>query len=78
MKGQLLKRLEALETQYKEEPLIVLARTDSGKEIEITMRECLEREDTEFLRVIGGNDLKDLDLFLKAMREDAEHQEGKI
>lgn len=52
----------------------MLASTDSGEEIKITMRECLEREDTHFIKVIGGANLQDLDLFLKAMREEAFRQ----
>lgn len=74
MKASLLKRLEDLEAQYKQDPLIVLARTDHGEEVKITMRECLEREDTHFIKVIAGANLEDLDLFLKAMREEAERQ----
>ena len=74
MKASLLKRLEEIERQYKQDPLIVLASTDSGEEIKITMRECLEREDTHFIKVIGGASLEDLDLFLKAMREEAFRQ----
>lgn len=74
MKASLLKRLEDLEARYKQDPLIVLARTDHGEEIKITMRECLEREDTHFIKVIAGANLEDLDLFLRAMREEAERQ----
>ena len=74
MKASLLKRLEDLEARYKQDPLIVLARTDHGEEVKITMRECLEREDTHFIKVISGANLEDLDLFLKAMREEAERQ----
>lgn len=73
-KGNILQRLEDLEARYKQKPLIVLASTDSGEEIRITMRECLEREDTHFIKVIAGANLEDLDLFLKAMREEAERQ----
>ena len=75
MKASLLKRLEDLEAQYKQDPLIVLAEVD-GKEdpVKITMRECLEREDTHFIKVIGGSSLEDLDLFLKAMKEEAFRQ----
>ena len=75
MKASLLKRLEDLEAQYKQDPLIVLAEVD-GKEdpVKITMRECLEREDTHFIKVIGGSSLEDLDLLLKAMKEEAFRQ----
>lgn len=71
MKADILKRLEDLERQYKQDPLIVLASTDSGEEVKITMRECLERTDTHFIKVIGGGSLEDLDLFLKEMKEEA-------
>lgn len=71
MNANLLKRLETIEAQYKQNPLIVLASTDSGEVIKISMRECLERENTHFIKVINGSSLKDLDLFLKAMKEDA-------
>lgn len=74
MKGSILKRLEDLEARYKQDPLIVLASTDSGEEVKITMRECLEREDTHFIKVISGANLEDLDLFLKAMKEEAFRQ----
>jgi len=74
MKASLLKRLEDLEARYKQDPLIVLARTDHGEEVKITMRECLEREDTHFIKVISGANLEDLDLFLKAMKEEAFRQ----
>lgn len=74
MKASLLKRLEDLEARYKQDPLIVLASTDSGEEVKITMRECLEREDTHFIKVISGANLEDLDLFLKAMKEEAFRQ----
>ena len=74
MKGTILKRLEDLERLYKQDPLMVLARTDSGEEIKITMRECLEREDTQFMKVIAGSSLQDLDLLLKATHEEAERQ----
>lgn len=74
MKGTVLKRLESLETHYKQDPLIVLARTASSEEIKITMRECLERKDTRFIRVIAGSSLEDLDLFLKAIEQEAQRQ----
>ena len=74
MKGSILKRLEDLEARYKQDPLIVLASTDSGEEVKITMRECLERKDTHFIKVIAGANLEDLDLFLKAMKEEAFRQ----
>ena len=74
MKASLLKRLEDMEARYKQDPLIVLASTDSGEEVKITMRECLEREDTHFIKVIAGAGLEDLDLFIRAMKEEAFRQ----
>lgn len=74
MKAGLLKRLEDIERRYKQDPLIVLARTASGEEIKITMRECLERKDTSFIRVIAGSSLEDLDLFLKVIEQEAQRQ----
>lgn len=75
MKASLLKRLEDIERQYKQDPLIVLAEVDGKEEpVKMTMRECLEREDTHFIKVIAGANLEDLDLFLKAMKEEAFRQ----
>ena len=78
MKASLLKRLEDLEARYKQNPLMVLASTDSGEEVKMPMRELLGREDAQFIKVIAGSSLEDLDLFLKAIGEDARrHCEGK-
>lgn len=74
LKGSILKRLEELEARYKQDPLIVLAGTDSGERIKITMRECLEREDTHFIKVIAGSSLKDLDLLLRQIAEDCRRE----
>lgn len=71
MKESIVKRLEKIEELYRDDPLIVLAITDSGEEIKIPMRECLERDDVEFKKVIGGSSLKDLDALLQANREAA-------
>lgn len=69
MKGNVLKRLGDIERRYKQNPLIVLASTDSGEEVKITMRECLERTDTHFIKVIAGSSLQDLDAYLKHIEE---------
>ncbi len=74
MKASLLKRLEGLEARYKQDPLIVLASMDSGEEVKITMRECLEREDAHFIKVIAGSSLEDLDLLSKAIKEEATNE----
>ena len=71
MRGTILSRLAVLEARYNLDPLIVLASTDSGEEIKITMRECIEREDTHFLRVVSGSCLEDLDAFLRTLEVEA-------
>lgn len=71
MKASILKRLEDIEAQYKQDPLIVLASTDSGEQIKISMRECLERKDTHFIKVIAGSSLEDLDALLKTIEAEA-------
>lgn len=76
MNTSVLKRLDEIEKKYKQDPLIVLARTDSGEELKTTMRECLENENLHFEKVIAGSSLQDLDLLLKAMQEEAEKAEG--
>ena len=78
MKAGIIKRLEEVEAKYKQDPLIVLARLDSGEEVKMPMRELLEREDAQFIKVIAGSSLEDLELFLKAIDEEARHYcEGK-
>lgn len=72
MKG-ILKRLEELEAHYRQEPLLVVARTATGDTLTVTARECLERE-LEFIRVAAGSSLKDLDNLLQAMYEVAEDE----
>lgn len=65
------KRLEALESKHKQEPLIVLALLDNGQEIRLPMKDFLKRNDASFIRIVDGTDLGDLDLFLKAIDEEA-------
>lgn len=71
MKASLLRRLEEMEVCYKQDALIVLASTDSGGKVKMKMRECLGREDAHFLKVIAGSNLEDLDLLLKAIKDEA-------
>lgn len=60
-----LKRLEDLEKKNFKEPLLIIARRmDSGEEFNITMREFLETPGLEFVKVIKGGNLEDLDAFL--------------
>lgn len=66
------KRLEALESIHKQEPLIVLALLDNGQEIRLPMKDFLQSKDNlEFIKIVDGTDLGDLDLFLKAIDEEA-------
>lgn len=66
------KRLEALESVHKIEPLIVLARYADGQEIRLPMKDFLQSKDNlEFIKIVDGTDLGDLDLFLKAIDEEA-------
>ena len=64
MKQNIVKRLEDLEAQYKEDPLIVLARLDTGEEVKMPMRELVTRSDADFIRVVSGSSLKDAELYL--------------
>jgi hypothetical protein len=70
MNSDIIKRLEQIERIYKDDPLIVLARLDSGEEVELTMREMLEKNG-QFIRVISGSSTEDLKLFLNAVKEEA-------
>lgn len=47
--------------------LIVLARLPDGSEQEMSAAECVEAG-AEFIRVLRGNDLHDLDLLLSTVR----------
>ena len=64
MKPGIVKRLEDLEAQYKEDPLIVLARLDTGEEVKMPMRELVTRSDADFVRVVSGGSIKDADMYL--------------
>lgn len=83
MKASIVKRLEELEALYRDDPLIVLASTDSGEDVKIPLRELLASEGglLRFKKVIGGRSIKDLEALLNAQREEAireyEALEGK-
>ena len=68
MKQNIVKRLEDLEAQYKEDPLIVLARLDTGEEVKMPMRELVTRSDADFVRVVSGGSIKDADMYLSTFR----------
>ncbi len=63
------KRLADLEKRYAKNPLIVLCRTETGEET-MTVSECIRRG-ADFVRVVGGADLADLDLLLSNMKQAA-------
>ena len=69
--NDLNKRLKAVETQYCQKPLIVLAIDTQGKSHTMPLKECLSRDDMEFIRVISGESVSDLDLLLENMRNKA-------
>ena len=66
MKLNQMKRIEELEKICLEEPLIVLARTETGEEIETSMRDCIAR-DLAFVRIISGNSMADVDAYLDSL-----------
>ncbi len=77
MRAGIINRLRAIEKQYNQEPMIVLAVSDTGERLTMTMRECLERPDTYFEKVVSGHNLDDLDLLLNDMKEEAQRgQQG--
>lgn len=76
MNDNINNRVKALESLYIRYPLIVKARTDSGEEVVLKMRDFLERKNLRFEKILGGSDLEDLDLFLNRIREIA-FQEGE-
>lgn len=67
----ILQRLTEIEVKYRRDPLVVLAELDSGEQVHMSMRECLDRADAHFLRVAGGSDLSDLDAFLRSIEKEA-------
>lgn len=69
MKERIKKRIEEIEKKYTDNPLIVIARTESGKEVKMTMRELLKRDDMSLKKVIGGTCIKDLELYLAQVKE---------
>lgn len=67
MNSQILKRLERLEERIRPNPLMVLTVVD-GQQVEMTARECVER-DLGFIKVTDGHNLNDVDLLLEHMRK---------
>lgn len=78
MSKSIYSRLEALEALAIQKPLMVLCRLPSGELKETTAADCVDRK-AEFIRVTRGNRLKDLDLLLTSVFEEAgaEYANGK-
>lgn len=78
-----INRIKALEQYYNPEPLLVLSLDPkTGAEQVLPMKEFLKTEN-EFIKIVGGGSLEDLDLFLKRVKEaafkaceDAEQEEN--
>lgn len=71
MISEIKNRLNKLELQYKDDPLIVLAQLKTGETVKITMRELLNTPGAQFIRVISGSSIKDLEMYLEAVRQEA-------
>lgn len=67
----ILQRLMQIEAKYRRDPLVVLAELDSGEQIRMSMRECLDRADAHFVKITKGSDLSDLDAFLRSLEKEA-------
>lgn len=77
MSNGIIKRLECLEARFKKYPLIVLARLGTGEEVKISMREYLDTPEADFIKVVAGNSIEDLDLFLKANAQKAMNEQNE-
>lgn len=75
IKQKLFDRLRALEQALSPDPLIVEAK-DGDAIIRETARECIANNH-DFLRVVSGENLADLDALLAQMKEDAEREGSK-
>ena len=71
MISEIKNRLNKLELQYKDDPLIVLAQLKTGETVKITMRELLNTPGAQFIQVISGSSIKDLEMYLEAVRQEA-------
>lgn len=65
-----IKRLEDLERNSFQKPLIILARNlDSGEEFKMTVKEFIATPGLDFVKVITGGNLIDLDRLLENLDE---------
>lgn len=63
-----LSRLTALENKHLQKPLIVLAEDKNGEMSKMTVQALID-SGFQFVKVIRGSSLSDLDLLLSAFRE---------
>ena len=66
----ILTRIELLEASRRSDPLLVLCEDSNGDTAKMTVSEMLNAG-REFVRVVGGSSLKDLDTLLRAFHERA-------
>lgn len=65
-----IKRLEDLERNSFQKPLIILARNlDSGEEFKMTVKEFIATPRLDFVKVLTGGNLIDLDRLLENLDE---------
>ncbi len=77
--SDILRRIEALEKKYVQDPLIVLLKTADGQLIKRPVRDVKEDEwdKLEIVRVVDGSCVEDLDLVLKRIKDNASKEEDK-
>lgn len=63
-------RLQALESLYRRDRIIVVARLPDGTEVPLSVNEMVE-QGAAFCRVLEGSDLSDLDRILESIAKEA-------
>lgn len=71
MKESIIRRLKNIEKRSVQPAMLVIAKTDLGEEIVISLCEALEREDLILKRFVYGRNYKDLDRWLAYIEESA-------
>lgn len=66
----IIKRLSILERERLQEPLIVLAKLPTGEEKPMSVDDMIKNKG-DFVRVLNGSSLTDLDKILKLMYDKA-------
>ena len=64
-------RLQRLEKLYQKKPLIVIAEKSNGDVVTVTAQDCATDPGLTFIRVVGGDNVNDVDLLLKQMKDNA-------